>query len=95
MRARAAYSSATFRNADGWIVKPVGFQSGKKYPLIVEIHGGPHAAHTDGDTMIHFVKADVLARGEQDLEELAWKQLARRRLTSAWEEEEDALYDYL
>jgi hypothetical protein len=32
---------------------------------------------------------------EQDLEELAWRQLARRRLTSAWEGEEDALYDYL
>jgi dipeptidyl aminopeptidase/acylaminoacyl peptidase len=28
----------------GVLVKPVGFQAGKKYPLIVAIHGGPAAA---------------------------------------------------
>lgn len=27
----------------GWIMKPVGYEEGKKYPLILEIHGGPHA----------------------------------------------------
>lgn len=26
---------------DGWILKPAGFDPTKKYPLIVEIHGGP------------------------------------------------------
>ena len=26
----------------GWIVKPPNFDSSKKYPLILEIHGGPH-----------------------------------------------------
>ncbi|HET8629088.1 MAG TPA: S9 family peptidase [Thermomicrobiales bacterium] len=26
---------------DGWLMKPVGFEAGKKYPLILEIHGGP------------------------------------------------------
>lgn len=25
----------------GWIVKPPGFEEGKKYPLLLEIHGGP------------------------------------------------------
>ena len=25
----------------GWVVKPVGFEAGKKYPLILEVHGGP------------------------------------------------------
>ncbi len=39
----------TWKSADGKMVggvllKPVGFQAGKKYPLIVAIHGGPAAA---------------------------------------------------
>lgn len=29
----------------GWIMKPVGFEEGKKYPLVLEIHGGPHAMY--------------------------------------------------
>ncbi|MEM8561196.1 MAG: S9 family peptidase, partial [Pseudomonadota bacterium] len=28
-----------------WIAKPPGFDPKKKYPLIMEIHGGPHAAY--------------------------------------------------
>ncbi len=32
---------------------------------------------------------------EADLEELEWKQLARKKLARAWQGEEDALYDYL
>src|SRR2546430_4968160 len=28
-----------------WIMKPVGFTPGKKYPLILNIHGGPHTAY--------------------------------------------------
>jgi len=32
---------------------------------------------------------------EQDLEELEWKGLAKRRLARAWEGEGDGLYDYL
>jgi acylaminoacyl-peptidase len=27
----------------GWIIKPRNFDEGKKYPMILEIHGGPHA----------------------------------------------------
>ncbi len=26
---------------DGWILRPAGFEPGKKYPTILEIHGGP------------------------------------------------------
>jgi len=29
----------------GWIVKPHGYQPGAKYPMILEIHGGPHGAY--------------------------------------------------
>ena len=28
----------------GWVMKPVGFREGKKYPTILEIHGGPYGA---------------------------------------------------
>jgi dipeptidyl aminopeptidase/acylaminoacyl peptidase len=36
----------TYKGADGWevdgfLVKPVGWQEGQKYPLILNIHGGP------------------------------------------------------
>ena len=31
----------------GWVVKPAGFQQGKKYPLLVLIHGGPQGAWND------------------------------------------------
>ncbi|MGI6074987.1 MAG: prolyl oligopeptidase family serine peptidase [Pyramidobacter sp.] len=29
---------------DGWVMKPLGFQEGKKYPAILNIHGGPKSA---------------------------------------------------
>lgn len=36
-------SSFDQRSVQGWIVKPPGFDPDKKYPLILEIHGGPFA----------------------------------------------------
>ncbi|WP_096155209.1 S9 family peptidase [Bacillus sp. FJAT-45066] len=44
--------SFTFHAPDGWevqgwIMKPVGFKEGEKYPLILEIHGGPHAMYAN------------------------------------------------
>jgi dipeptidyl aminopeptidase/acylaminoacyl peptidase len=35
----------------GWIMKPIGFQEGQKYPLVLEIHGGPHAMY--GNAYFH------------------------------------------
>ncbi len=29
----------------GWLAKPANYDPSKKYPLILEIHGGPHAAY--------------------------------------------------
>ncbi len=52
-----------------------------KEPIVVTHHGKPYAL--------------IQALTEQDLEELEWKRLAKRRLEKAWEGEEDALYDYL
>ena len=34
-------SSYDKRRIQGWIVKPSGFNATKKYPLVLEIHGGP------------------------------------------------------
>jgi dipeptidyl aminopeptidase/acylaminoacyl peptidase len=42
------YTSTGGAKIDGWIVKPPGFDPARKYPLIMEIHGGPHGAYTSG-----------------------------------------------
>ena len=39
-----SWTSADGRTVGGVLVKPVGYQAGKRYPLIVAIHGGPAAA---------------------------------------------------
>lgn len=36
-------SSADGRRIQGWLVKPPDFQPDRLYPLLLEIHGGPHA----------------------------------------------------
>ena len=38
-------SSKDGRKIQGWIVKPPDFDPAKKYPLMLEIHGGPFAAY--------------------------------------------------
>lgn len=38
-------SSFDGRPIQGWIVYPPGFDPGKRYPLLLEIHGGPFAAY--------------------------------------------------
>src|SRR5438093_1152833 len=39
------YPSFDGKKIETWIMKPVGFTPGKKYPLILNIHGGPHTAY--------------------------------------------------
>ena len=41
----AVKSSFDQRSIAAWVVKPPQFEKGKKYPLILEIHGGPFAAY--------------------------------------------------
>ncbi len=38
-------SSFDGRSVEGWIVHPPDFDQAKKYPLVLEIHGGPFAAY--------------------------------------------------
>ena len=55
--------------------------SKRKEPLVVTRHGRPYAL--------------IQPITEQDLERLEWKGLTTRRLSKAWDGEDDALYDYL
>lgn len=41
-------SSVDGRDLQAWIVTPPDFDAKKKYPLILEIHGGPHTAYGPG-----------------------------------------------
>jgi dipeptidyl aminopeptidase/acylaminoacyl peptidase len=42
------YGSSGGAKVQGWIVKPPAFDPAKKYPLILEIHGGPFAMYNVG-----------------------------------------------
>ncbi|MBL8988339.1 MAG: S9 family peptidase [Gemmatimonadetes bacterium] len=42
------YTSTGGARVQGWIVKPPNFDRSRKYPLIMEIHGGPHGMYNVG-----------------------------------------------
>ncbi|MEO6444186.1 MAG: prolyl oligopeptidase family serine peptidase [Gemmatimonadaceae bacterium] len=46
--AEICWTSTDKKNTCGILVKPVGYQAGKRYPLIVAIHGGPQSADVLG-----------------------------------------------
>lgn len=39
------YKSFDGRRIEAWVQRPPDFTPGKKYPLILDIHGGPHSAY--------------------------------------------------
>jgi dipeptidyl aminopeptidase/acylaminoacyl peptidase len=39
------YQSFDGKRIQAWLQRTPGFDPGKKYPLILNIHGGPHAAY--------------------------------------------------
>ena len=45
------YPSFDGKRIQGWILKPPDFDASRKYPMILEIHGGPHSAY--GNTYTH------------------------------------------
>ena len=53
----------------------------RQEPIVVTHHGKPYAL--------------IQPLSEADLAALQWRELARRKLSRAWEGEDDALYDYL
>jgi dipeptidyl aminopeptidase/acylaminoacyl peptidase len=42
------YPSFDGRRIQGWIVKPPDFDPSQRYPMVLEIHGGPHTAYGMG-----------------------------------------------
>lgn len=42
---RFTYKSVGNLEIEGWLMKPYGYVPGKKYPLVLYIHGGPHGAY--------------------------------------------------
>jgi len=47
----------------GWVVKPPEFKKNKKYPLILEIHGGPHAIWSPHERTMWFEFQFFAAQG--------------------------------
>lgn len=45
------YKSTDGLDIEGWIIKPYGYEEGKKYPMILQIHGGPATAY--GNSLHH------------------------------------------
>ena len=41
------FTFPTFDGLDieGWMIKPYGFKEGNKYPMILDVHGGPHGQY--------------------------------------------------
>ncbi len=54
------YKSKDGLPIQGWIVKPPGFDPSKKYPLILEIHGGPQSMY---NVAFNFSRQDHAANG--------------------------------
>jgi dipeptidyl aminopeptidase/acylaminoacyl peptidase len=45
---RFTYPSVGGLEVEGWLMKPAGYEPGKKYPLVLYIHGGPHSQYNEG-----------------------------------------------
>lgn len=45
------FQGANGWDVHGWLIKPAGYEEGMRYPLILEIHGGPHAMY--GNSFFH------------------------------------------
>jgi dipeptidyl aminopeptidase/acylaminoacyl peptidase len=57
---RVTYTSSGNTTVDGWVVKPPGFDASKRYPLIMEIHGGPHGMY---NTAFNYMYQNFAANG--------------------------------
>src|SRR5262249_9765223 len=45
---RFTYKSVGDVEIEGWLLKPYGYEPGRKYPLVLYVHGGPHSAYNEG-----------------------------------------------
>jgi dipeptidyl aminopeptidase/acylaminoacyl peptidase len=54
------YTSVDGFRIQGWVVKPADFDAAKKYPMMLEIHGGPHSMY---NVAFSFARQDHAANG--------------------------------
>jgi dipeptidyl aminopeptidase/acylaminoacyl peptidase len=45
---RFTFRSVGGTEIEGWLMKPYGWQPGRKYPVVLYIHGGPHSQYGEG-----------------------------------------------
>jgi dipeptidyl aminopeptidase/acylaminoacyl peptidase len=45
---RFTYKSVGGLEIEAWLMKPYGYEAGKKYPVVLYIHGGPHSQYNEG-----------------------------------------------
>jgi dipeptidyl aminopeptidase/acylaminoacyl peptidase len=45
---RVEFTGADGWKIEGWMLKPRGFDAAKKWPMVLEVHGGPHGAYGHG-----------------------------------------------
>jgi dipeptidyl aminopeptidase/acylaminoacyl peptidase len=45
---RFTYKSVGGVEIEAWLMKPYGYQAGRKYPVVEYIHGGPHSQYGEG-----------------------------------------------
>lgn len=66
--ALGSYETVQWKSSDGHmveglLVKPVGYQPGKRYPLIVQLHGGPAGAYINNFSASYGTYTHVFAAG--------------------------------
>ena len=49
MPEKHTFSNALGETIEYWVMKPIGFTAGRKYPLLLDIHGGPSAMWGPGE----------------------------------------------
>ncbi len=49
MPEKHSFKNSLGQTVEYWVMKPIGFEPGKKYPLLLEIHGGPAAMWGPGE----------------------------------------------
>lgn len=45
------FKASDDQTVEGWVLKPPGFTKGEKYPLVLQVHGGPYAQY--GNVFFH------------------------------------------
>lgn len=55
------YEARDGMEIEGLLIKPVGYEEGRKYPLILYVHGGPEAHHSNGWLSRYATPGQVMA----------------------------------